>query len=324
MKQHILDYIVKHSFYTSIIRFLKKVKVEEGRISLYEIARVFMTKLWNDEILERANGVAFSFTLAIFPAVIFLFTLIPYIDPIPDLDTKAMEFLQEWMPAYMYDTVASTIQDILSRPRGGLLSFGFLFSVFLATNGMLTLMKAFNSVYKTVENRGFFKTRFIATLLTFMLAFVFLLALVLLIVVPAIIKVVMESEFFKEVGIPIDGFTIFLIQISRFIVMFSVFMIAISFIYYFGPAIEYKWRFFSTGSLIATVLTLAVSYGFSFYISNFGTYNKFYGSIGALIALMIWFFLLAVIMLVGYELNASIHKATKHIREEKIALKELA
>ncbi len=318
MKQRILDYIVRHSFYTSIIGFLKKVKVHDGRISLYEITRVFLSKLWNDEILERANGVAFSFTLAIFPAVIFLFTLIPYIDPIPNLDTKAMEFLQEWMPPYMYDTVASTIQDILSRPRGGLLSFGFLFAVFLATNGMMSLVKAFNSVYKTVDNRGFFKTRLIATLLTLMLAVVFLLALVLLIFGQVAI------DFIMEFGILTDDFTIYLILISRFIIMFSVFMIAISFIYYFAPAVEYKWKFFSTGSLIATVLTLAVSYGFSFYISNFGTYNKFYGSIGALIALMIWFFLLSVIMLVGYELNASIHKATLHIREEKFASKELA
>jgi membrane protein len=104
---------------------------------------------------------------------------------------------------------------------------------------------------------------------------------------------------------------VFLIFALRFLVIFIVFFLAISTLYYFGPAIHYNWRFFSLGSLVATFLTLAVSYGFSFYVTNFSTYNKVYGSIGVLIALMVWIQLVTVVLLIGYEINATIHHAIR-------------
>lgn len=268
---------------------------------MYDIIKIFIVKLQEDEIIEKANGVAFNFTLAIFPAIIFIFTLIPYFD-IPDLDTQIMAFLHQWMPNSMFEVVSSTIQDIISRPRGGLLSFGFVFAIYLATNGMISLMRAFNSCYKTVENRGYIKSHLIAAGLTAMLGFMFILAVLLL------IGGEIALDWTTRMGLVTDGFLIYLLQFTRFIVMFVIFQIGISAIYYFAPAVNYKWGFFSTGSIVATILSLAISYGFSFYISQFGTYNKFYGSIGALIALMIWFFFLSIIMLIGYEINASIHK----------------
>ncbi len=318
MKNRIKQFIFNHRLYHALINFLKRIKFHEGRISLYDIIVVFIAKVRNDEIIERANGVAFSFTLAIFPAIIFLFTLIPILDPIPDMQDKVMDFLESVLPPSMYDVVASTILDIISRPRGGLLSFGFVFALFLATNGMMTLMRAFNSVYSTVDTRGFFKARLIATGLTVMLAMVFILAILLLIGGQVAIAMITELGH-------LDGnFTIFLILLTRMVVMFIVFLIAISFIYYFAPAIHLKWNFFSIGALFSTVLCLALSYGFSFYITNFGTYNKFYGSIGVMIAIMIWFFLLSVVMLVGYEINASVHSTTVEIREEKLMQAEAA
>lgn len=303
MKEKIKSYVFSHRLYTRLINFLQRVKFHEGRISLYEVIGIFLRKLRDDEILERANAVAFSFTLAIFPAVIFLFTLIPYIEPVHYLDQKIMDFLQQYLPVNMYEVVASTIRDIISRPRGGLLSFGFLASAYLATNGMVSLMKAFNSCYQTVDTRGFIKLRLIAAILTLMLAFVFILAILLL------IGGQIGIGFITEFGILTNDLILYLILGVRMLVMFIVFLLAISIIYYYAPAIHQKWKFFSIGSMISTILSLAITYGFSSYISNFGTYNKFYGSIGALIALMIWFFLLALIMLLGYELNASVHKA---------------
>ena len=303
MKEKIKSYVFSHRLYIRLINFLQRVKFHEGRISLYEVIGIFLRKLRDDEILERANAVAFSFTLAIFPAVIFLFTLIPYIEPVHYLDQKIMDFLQQYLPVNMYEVVASTIRDIISRPRGGLLSFGFLASAYLATNGMVSLMKAFNSCYQTVDTRGFIKLRLIAAILTLMLAFVFILAILLL------IGGQIGIGFITEFGILTNDLILYLILGVRMLVMFIVFLLAISIIYYYAPAIHQKWKFFSIGSMISTILSLAITYGFSSYISNFGTYNKFYGSIGALIALMIWFFLLALIMLLGYELNASVHKA---------------
>src|SRR5690606_18437078 len=135
---------------------------------------LFIQNLTDDEILDRANGVAYNFLLAIFPAIIFLFTLIPYVSAFfPEVNKDSiMEFLGSQMPPNMYETVSSTVLDIVSNQRGGLLSLGFLFSVYLSTNGTMALMRAFNACYRTIENRSGIKTRLIATALTFNLAVV--------------------------------------------------------------------------------------------------------------------------------------------------------
>jgi len=270
----------------------------------------------DDEILDRANGVAFNFILAIFPAVIFLFTMIPYITNFyPEINTEGiMQFLGDSIPPSMFEVIGPTLHDIISIQRGGLLSLGFFFSFYLSTNGMMALMRAFNACYRTIENRGAIKTRLIATALTVNMAIALMLASGLLIVGQLVLEYavsyVPEYDWLDR-----SSFTVFLLFALRFIAVFIAFFLAISSIYFFGPAIHYNWRFFSVGSWLATLLSLAVSYGFSFYITNFGTYNKVYGSIGALIALMVLIQLITIVLLVGYEVNTSIHDA---IRKEAL------
>jgi len=279
-------------------------------VSLYKIIKLFIRNLMQDEIVSRANSVAFNFTLAIFPAVIFLFTLIPYVSAyVPEVNTQSiMSFLQQMLPASMYDVVSSTVIDIISNQRGGLLTFGFVFSLYLATNGMMALMSAFNACYKTDDRRGTIKMRLIATGLTVNLAFVLFLAIILLVVGQLVLDYLMSNLAEYAWMTDVNVYTLFVL---RFLVIFVVFFLAVSTIYYFGPAIHYNWRFFSIGSFLATLLILGISYGFSFYITHFGTYNKVYGSIGVLIALMIWIQLITIVLLVGYELNASIHDAAR-------------
>lgn len=309
MKDKIINYIVHSPIYLRLIDFLKafKFKRYEG-LTLYDVIRVFIQKITKDEIIDRANAVAFNFALAIFPAIIFLFTLTPYIHEfIPEVSRASiLDFIESIMPAAMFQTVEPTVEDIVSRTRGGLLTFGALFSLFLATNGMLSLMNAFNACYKTIDKRGFIKMRLVATALTFMLAFGLILAVILLVIGNVAIDFITSLEFD---WLNIKDYQIYLFFLIRFIVIFIVFFLAISFMYYFGPAVHYNWRFFSIGSFIATILCIAVSYGFSFYVSNFATYNKLYGSLGFLIALMIWQEILSIVLLVGYEINASIHQA---------------
>ncbi len=289
--------------WTRGIRFSRRENV-----SLYSIINVFLRNLENDQIIERANGVAFNFTLAIFPAIIFLFTLIPYINELfPFVSRQSiMEFVGTMLPRSMSETISGTMMDIVSNTRGGLLTFGFLFSLYLSTNGMMSLMRAFNACYKTVEKRGEFKMRMIATALTIGLAFVIFLSLALLIIGQLMVDYAI-AHLHEISFLNLDDLKILLLL--RFVVIFIAFFLTIATIYYFGPAIHYNWRFFSIGSSVATFLTLLVSYGFSFYITNFGTYNKLYGSIGVLIALMVWIELVTVVLMVGYEINASIHKA---------------
>lgn len=310
MKKKIEESIKNSQGYHTLLDILKSIKLKKRNISVYDILVVFVKKVKRDEIVERANSVAFNFTLAIFPAIIFLFTLIPYIHYPPQLDVRIMRFLKDVMPYSLYDAAASTIEDIVSKPRGGLLSLGFILALYLATNGMSSLMRAFNKCYRTVDKRSFLKTRLIATALTFTLAFELFFAIILLIVGQLFITVLDDY-------IQIKDYVVHLIVVLRFIVVFIVFLTGISCIYYLAPAVHNRWRFFSFGSFIATLLSLCVSYGFSFYINNFATYNKLYGSIGALIAIMVWLSILSVVLLLGFEINASIDQATREKEESK-------
>lgn len=292
------------------IGWMKKIRFKKHEnVSLYKIVKLFLRNLMQDEILDRANGVAFNFILAIFPAIIFLFTLIPYVSNFfPEITTDSiMVFLGEMIPTNMYEVISTTVLDIVSNQRGGLLTFGFLFAVWLSTNGMMALMRAFNACYRTTESRGGIKTRLIATFLTINMAVVLFLAIILLIVGQVVLDYVATHQHLVD----LSDFTVFLIFVLRFVVIFIVFFLAISTIYYFGPAVHYNWRFFSIGSIIAAVLCILVSYGFSYYVTNFATYNKVYGSIGVLIALMAWIQIMAIVLLVGYEVNATLHDSIR-------------
>lgn len=301
-----------------LLAWLKKIRFSGHEdVSLYRIVKRFLHNLQDDEIMDRANGVAFNFILAIFPAIIFFFTLIPYVTRyFPEVNKETiMGFLRGLaesglMPPNMYEVASTTILDIVSNQRGGLLTLGFLFALVLSTNGMLALMRAFNSCYKTIENRSGLKTRLIATGLTINMTIV-LFVTVLLLVVGQLVIEYLFGNFQDLTSFNLSRFEVNLIFSLRFLIIFITFFLAISTIYYFGPAIHYNWRFFSIGSFVATLLCLAVSYGFSYYITNFATYNKVYGSIGVLIALMVWVQLITVVLLVGYEINASIHDSIR-------------
>jgi membrane protein len=305
--------ILRFSIARTVRNWLKRIKFKNhDNLSLYKFLKIFLYNINEDEIMDRSYGVAFNFILAIFPAIIFLFTLIPYVSVyFPEITTNTiMHFLQDVIPTNMYAAVSTTVLDIVSNQRGGLLTIGFLLALYLSTNGMAALMRAFNACYRTVEKRNWFKMRLTSTGLTIMLAFVLMLTVALLIVGQLALNYVTEHlEEFSHLNL--DKYTIHVLFFLRFVVIFIVFFVAISSIYYFGPAIHYNWSFFSIGSLVATLAVLGISYGFSFYITNFSSYNKVYGSIGALIALMAWVQLITLVLLFGYEINASLHYARK-------------
>lgn len=295
----------------------KGVRLRRNELSLYYFLRLLFHNIVEDEIFMRANAVSFNFILATFPAIIFLFTLIPFVHSyFPEVSTEAiMEFMKGLMPASVYDLVSTTILDILRIPRGGLLTFGFLFSLYLSTNGVVSLMSAFNSCYRTVEKRNFIRTRLTAVALTFMMVGALMMVIILLVVGEFALNYV-TSHISEFSHIHLDRYTIYLLFILRFAIIFFIFLVVISCIYYFGPSVHGNWYFFSAGSYLATFGILGICYGFSFYITNFGTYNKVYGSIGALIALMIWIQLITTALLIGYEINASLHygKRKKKVR----------
>ncbi|MFY0594003.1 YihY/virulence factor BrkB family protein [Roseivirga sp.] len=315
MKGKFLAIILENSLYLKLVGLLQHIKVGKAKVGLYDAILIFVQKLSNDRLLARANGVAFSFTMAIFPAIIFLFTLTPYIQNFfPDVtNDQIIGFLENILPANLYSAADSTIHDIINKQRGGLLSFGFVLTLILSTNGMNSLMSAFNASYKTVETRGFLKMRFIATILIFILALSVLISVGLLVVGQQLLESNSVREIIQE-KISID-----ILILLRFLALYIVFQIAISSIYYLAPAVHKRWHFMSVGSVFSTFAIIIAFFGFSFYINNFGAYNRLYGSIGVLLVLMVLLFIISLILLVGFEMNAAFDKAkTKKLKAEKI------
>ncbi len=301
-------------FLTKLISFLKKVYIKNRRFSLYEIFKIFRVKVKEDEIFERSLAVAFGFTLATFPFIIFLFALIPYVTHfIPEIDSnRIMQFLFNVMPKNMYEIAKETILDLISTKRGGLLSVGVLAALFLSTNGFHTLIKTFNSCHKVTENRSLFKTRLTALLLTLIFSLVTIFAITLATIGDFFLFWLGQRELL------LYGFDRYFIILSQSVILFITFYLGITSLYYFAPAVHNKWTFFSSGSMIAAVGCVTSSLIFSYYINHFPTYNKIYGSIGVLIALMGWIYIISCILLIGFEWNSSIDLAMKDTKNKKV------
>lgn len=306
MRHLIEKTIFESAFYRKIKHKSDNTYLGNKNISLSVVLRILLRKISKDELDARANAVAFNLTLSVFPAIIFLFTLIPYI-PIDNLDKQIMDLLGQVLPGGIYAEAAATIEDIVSRPRANLLSIGFILTLYVSTNGVIALMDAFNRSYYTGERRGFVKKRLVATFITFLLAFVLFLAIVILIIGNIVLNLLMEYRLLT------DALSYYSISLLQYFVVFFVFFTAISCVYYLAPTITRRWTFFSIGSIIAAILCILVTHLFSFYISNFASYNRLYGSIGTLIGLMFWFYLLSFILILGFEINASIDEARQAV-----------
>ncbi len=271
-------------------------------MSLYDVSSFFFKGIQKSSIIIRANSLSYIFLMSIFPAILFFFTLIAYI-PIDNLHTTIMETLKQAFPENAYLTVKNTIEDILKHQNSGLLSIGFLLTMYFANNGMIGLIKAFNQTSHTIESRSSFKLHLTSISLIFIVTTIIILSISLLIFTSFAIK------YFVSEGILTNDLTIYLYSAGKWIIIFVMVLSMISFIYYLAPAKERYFKFISAGSTLATILSLLFIFGFKYYIDHFSRYNKLYGSIGTLIVLMLWINLNALVLLIGYELNASIHDA---------------
>jgi membrane protein len=304
-KINILKFLIDSRTFRKVVHRLDNIHLRRKEVSIYKILKYLFININNDDILHKASSVAFSFTLAVFPAVIFLFSLIPYI-PIPNIRASIIELIGD---VALLEQVSQTIHDVISKPRGDLLSFSVLLTLFLSTNGMMELAQTFNKIYRTIENRSYWYTRLIATSLTIILAVVMFFSILTLTVGSLVLNYMVDNGFMAQ------DFLFYSILFLKYFVLFILFLITVSIVYYFAPALHNRWRFISIGSVIATILSIVVSYLFYFYITNFGTYNKLYGSIGAMIAMMVWIYMISVILLIGYEVNSSIDQAAQENEE---------
>lgn len=277
-------------------------------LPIYTVAVFFFREIGKDTLVNKASSLAYNFMLAIFPAIIFLFTLIPFIPKSIGFQDQLMSLIAMVLPSTAFEAFETTLVDIVKNQNGKLLSIGFISALFFATNGVHNLMKAFNKSSLIIETRTWLKQRLIATVLTFIISF----SIIICISAMAIGQILL-NYITNEINLK-DNFTYYLIQMSRWAILGFLYFVTISILYRYGPAHVKKWKLFSAGSWLATILAFLTFWGFSFYINHFGSYNKVYGSIGTLIVIMIWLYLNSLILLIGFELNASVDLSKRSVK----------
>jgi len=278
-------------------------------IPLYDVTKFFLQGIFKGYISTRASAIAFSFFLAIFPMIIVFFSLIPFI-PVTDFHVTLMDLMREVTPQNTFETIESTLEDIITRPRGGLLSITFILAVVFATNGFDSIIEAFNGSVHAIETRSWIRQRLVAILMLFIVSIIIILSITMITVGTFALNVMLEQGILK------GWISYYLLQFGRWIIILAMFFFTVSFIYYLAPAKRRSFRFISAGSSLATFLSLAASIGFNYYVKNFASYNALYGSIGTLLIIMVWMHFNALILLIGFELNASIY----HAKQEKTTL----
>lgn len=305
------DLLLKSNSVATVEKFLRKLVIPgfDG-MPVYDVASFFIKGLRKGALSMRAAAFSYNFFLALFPAIIFFFTIIPYI-PIPGFQDNLLELLQNFIPKKAFDAVEETLFDIVKRPRGGLLSIGFIMAMYFSTNGIHSLIESFNQTRHTLETRSWIKQRLISIVLVFILSLLLIVAIVLITLGPVALDFLVERNILRV------SFSYYLIIAGKWIVSSALLFFAFSFLYYLAPAAESRFRFISPGSTLSTVLTILASVGFNYYVNSISRYNSLYGSIGTLIIVMVWIFFNAMIVLIGFELNVSIRNAK--LRHRKIS-----
>lgn len=289
-------------FWRFIVLQTKRIKLPffEG-LSLYDVLNLFFVGLYEGAITTRAGSVAFSFFMALFPAIIFIFTLIPYVAE-AEMQQDIFQLLERVMPPSSYQLAESTIVDIVSIKRGDLLWLTLITTLIFATNGTLSLISNFSISFHQIDFKNFWQQYLSAILLTLGLTLLLIISLGLVSIGETVMSWVVERGYIEQAAANI-------IVVGRTIVLLFTILLAISLLYNYGPIKGKQWRLFSPGSILATTLILLSSYAFSLYVTNFAQYNKLYGSIGTLLIILLWIYINAIGLIIGFELNASISRA---------------
>jgi membrane protein len=307
MKTSLLKIFTRIPLLATFFRFLKSIKIPGFQgLPFYDVITFFFQRFSESELQTRARAIAFSLFLAIFPAIIFLFTLIPYV-PIENFQIQVLLLLKDFLPSSTYDAAYTTIEDIVSHQRGGLLSFGFFFALYVSADGISGIMIWFNKSFHGTHQRSQFKQQLIAVAITIALSLLVFVAIILGIGNEYAISFLVKHHLIN------NSIQYYLLQFLKWFILLSLCFSGIALLYYFGPSERKKIAFLTPGALFSTLLIVLTSLGFNFFINNFASYNKIYGSIGTLIIILIWTYLNALVLLIGFELNIAINKAhTSH------------
>ena len=275
-------------------------------LSLYDLLDLYFIGVIEGAISYRASAIAWSFFMALFPFMLFILNLIPYI-PIDGFQDDFMGFVQQSVPPTTYDAIYKIINDILHNSHSGLLSTGFLMAILLMTNGVNAILGGFESghhVHITLK-RKFFRQYFVALALSILLSLVLIVTVAVIVIFEVLIQKTKIQDVLSD-NIP-------LIEMGRYIFVILMILMATSLLFKFGIKREKKRKLISIGSVFTTILIIISSYFFGIWVVKFSKYNELYGSIGTLLVVMFYIWINCMILLLGFDLNASIH----HIKREK-------
>lgn len=282
---------------------------------LYDVLVYFIKGFTKGYLLDRAAGVVFKVFLAIFPAIMVLFTIIPYL-PLEGVQTVLLDTISTFLPPGTYNRVAETIEEIISRQHKGLMSIGIIMAFYFSTSSIRAFFRSFDMGVNHLGKITWFKKQLYAIIVMLIFGVLLITSIVLIVIGQNILP-----WFFNKIHF-YNKFIIFLINILRWLFIIFSLSVAIAVLYHFGNPKKNKFRLFTPGSIVFTALFILGTVGFNFYIANFSRYNVLYGSIGALIIFLLWMYLNCILILIGYELNASIALAAIKDKEKPKLLPE--
>ena len=283
-----------------IIAFIKNVKLPFLRgYSLFDLLDLYINGIIKGAFSYRASGIAFSFFMALFPFALFILNLIPYI-PIDNFQQDFLNFVESSVPPNTFDAIKTIIDDILNNSYGGLLSTGGILSVFLMANGVNAILGSFESSYHINISRNFFRQYLVSLFLSLVLSILLLLTVSVIVFFEVWIQIIKIPDVVND--------NISILQISRIVVVILMILIATSLLFKFGTKQKTSQSFINIGTVFTTGLIIVTSYFFGIYVVEFAKYNELYGSIGTLLVVMIYIWINCLILLLGFELSATIGK----------------
>lgn len=258
-----------------------------------------------DAVFNSAAALGFYLMLAIFPAMIFFLSLLPYL-PIPDLQGQIMGLLEQFLPGDTAKLFSGTVREVVQQKKQGLLSIGALLTLWAASSGMAAVISQLNIAYDIEDSRSFIKVRALAIALTVGFGLLVLSALILIIAGNTL-------EVWLRENLTLSKPLLFAFVLARWTWVLIALSLGFALVYYFGPDVKQEFRFVTPGSVVGVILLILASAGFRAYVENFGNYDATYGSIGAMVVLMLWLYITGFVIFVGSELNALI----EHLNPER-------
>ena len=305
MSESIKNIFEKFTFLKWIINFMKSIKLPGlTGLSLYDLLEMYILGIIHGALTIRASAIAFSFFMAIFPFLLFILILIPYI-PIDGFQNDFLSVLNTTLPPTTSDFFNNNIFDnINNQSTGGLLSSVFIVSMFLMANGVNAIFSGFQNSYHQQLNRNFINQYIHAIGVSLLLVVILLLTIAGL----GFIEIYVVHPIYENLDFLDSSSELVWLNILKFLFFSLMIYIGISVLYYFGKSKLERSSFYSIGALLTMILFILNSFLFSVYIDNFSSYNQLYGSIGALVVLMFYLWLNAIILILGFELNTSLKK----------------